>query len=152
MYLTFRKKITGLGGKHVRRFTEETLRLLGKSGADLSLVLTGDREIKRFNQKYLKHNWPTDVLAFGDAERSRPLARFGPHTKLFLGDVMISIDRAKAQAKQYGTQWRDELELYIVHGILHILGLDDHNEKDRSRMRKKESQILNHLHNENIHL
>ena len=138
------------------RFTRGVLKVLRKADMDLSIVLTGDREIRRYNRKYLNHDRPTDVLAFGRGETSFP------SRSNFLGDIMISVDQAKAYARRFGTAWRDaacssggrplgppaprgwrgELELYIVHGILHLLGHDDHAFKDRKRMRKKESQVL----------
>ncbi len=103
---------------------------------DLSLVLTSDREIHRFNRKYLNHDRPTDVLAFHVDEDGRFLKR------RVLGDIMISTERAKIYAKRFGNSFWDEVKLYIVHGILHLLGYDDHKAKDRVRMRRKEKQVL----------
>ena len=105
---------------------------------DLSLVLTTDREIHRFNRTYLGHDRPTDVLAFNLNEPKR----FSK--KPFLGDVMISVDRARMYAKRYNNTLWGEIKLYIAHGILHLLGYDDHRLKDRLRMRRKEKEILQH--------
>lgn len=138
VHLAIRRKISGVGRKQVHQFACAALRVLRQSRKDLSLVLTSDREIRRFNRKYLRHDWPTDVLAFsleGQGFLRRPL----------LGDVMISVDRARVQARQYDTTLWEEIKLYIVHGILHLLGYDDRRLKDRVRMRSKEKQILNRL-------
>lgn len=120
----------------VRRFAGGVLKAVRKSHMDLSLVLTSDREVRRFNRKYLGHDRPTDVLAFNLDERKR-FSR-----KPVLGDVMISVDRARVYAARYNSTLWDEVKLYIVHGILHLLGYDDHRPKDRVRMRRKESEIL----------
>lgn len=125
-----------MNSAHVRRFVSGVLRAVRKSHMDLSLVLTSDREIRRFNRKYLGHDRPTDVLAFNMDERKR-FSR-----KPVLGDVMISVDRARVHAARYNNGLWDEVKLYIVHGILHLLGYDDHRPKDRVRMRRKESEIL----------
>jgi len=117
------------------------------SHADVTLVLTDDRDIRRFNRKYLHRDRPTDVLAFG-ADRL-PRKRVRP---FFLGDIMISVDRAKIHARRFGSALLDELELYIVHGILHLMGFDDRAEKKRVRMRAEEKRVLDQVHAARVRL
>ncbi len=136
VYLTIKKKNPPVSANRVRRFTRGVLKTLGKSHMDLSLVLTNDREIHRFNRKYLHHDRPTDVLAF-NLDEGRRFSK-----QMVLGDIMISTERAKIYAKRFGNSFWDEVKLYIVHGILHLLGYDDHKAKDRVRMRRKEKQVL----------
>ena len=136
VYLEIKKKIPSLSAVRVRRFTQGVLRKLGKSHMDLSLVLTNDREIRRFNRKYLHHDRPTDVLAF-NLKEGLPISK-----RKILGDIMISTERAKIYAKRFENTFWDEVKLYIVHGILHLLGYDDHKARDRVRMRRKEKEIL----------
>ncbi len=68
-----------------------------------------------------------------------------PLTTYISGDIIISVDAAKSQAQEYGTSIAQELTLYIVHGLLHLLGYDDHAPKDIQKMRRKETQVMNYL-------
>ena len=147
VYLEIKKKIPLLNAARVRRFTQGVLRKLGKSHMDVSLVLTNDREIHRFNRKYLNHNRPTDVLAFNldDGQRPAKLKAGARHAVPLLGDIMISTERAKIYAKRFKNTFWNEVKLYIVHGILHLLGYDDHKASDRARMRRKEKEILKNV-------
>lgn len=141
VYISIRIRSEELVLRRVARFARGVLKSLGKTGMDLSMVLTGDREIRRYNRKYLKHDRATDVLAFGYA---------APASAHFLGDIMISVDQAKAYARRFGIAWRDELELYIVHGILHLLGYDDHAPADKKKMRAEESRVLKQVRSNRI--
>jgi len=115
------------------------LRQEGIAGADLSVAIVSDARIKALNQKYLKHHYATDVLAFNFAKDGTPCARD------LCGEVIVSADTARRQAKVFGTTVADELLLYIIHGILHLLGFDDHSAKDITRMRAKEKAVLARL-------
>ena len=145
VYLEIKKKIPLLNAARVRRFTQGVLRKLGKSHMDVSLVLTNDREIHRFNRKYLNHNRPTDVLAFNLDDRQRPTGARSSGAVPLLGDIMISTERAKIYAKRFKNTFWNEVKLYIVHGILHLLGYDDHKAGDRAGMRRKEKEILKNV-------
>ena len=87
-------------------------------------MIVGDAEIKRFNRRYLNRHRATDVLAFSMRE-GRKLAG----SNMVLGDVMISQDRAKAQAVAFGNSTKKELALYVAHGILHLTGFKDGSKK-----------------------
>ncbi len=90
--------------------------------AELSIVLTGDAEIKKLNRLYRKKNKTTDVLSFPLLEGKKLIG--GPRESVPLGDVVISVPQAKRQAAQQGKKLRQELALLLVHGILHLLGYD----------------------------
>ena len=95
----------------------------------LSLVFVSDSAIKKLNQRFLRHNRPTDVLAF-------PLA------PPYLGEVIISPKRAQMQAPIYEATFGEELARYICHGILHLAGYKDKTKKDQTKMRRQENMIL----------
>lgn len=105
--------------------------------ASVSLVFVTDSEIKKLNQEYLGHSWPTDVLAF-------PLKEFSRSNKKsdFLGEIIISPKRAVAQCRNYKTTFENELARYVIHGILHLNGYTDKNANDFERMHAKEDAIL----------
>lgn len=97
---------------------------------ELSVVFAVDSEIKALNKKYRGKDRPTDVLSF-------PLGEKG-----ILGDIVISVERARAQAEAFGTSFKSEVELYIIHGALHLLGYDDETPAAAKAMRKKEKELL----------
>ena len=121
------------------------LRHEGVQQAFLSIVFVSNQKIKSLNKKYLSRDYATDVLAFdsNDQVRTKTSARRKPRS--VSGDVIISTDAAKKNARLYGVSPSQELALYIIHGILHLLGYDDHKAADIQRMRRKEQKILSYL-------
>jgi probable rRNA maturation factor len=119
---------------------QATLDLTGSNeGADLSLVLTGDAQLHELNRQYLGVDAPTDVLSF-------PAGEIDPETGLiYLGDVIISYQRAQAQAAAGGHPVEDELQLLVVHGVLHLLGRDHAEEIEKVKMWAEQSAILSRL-------
>lgn len=93
-------------------------RLFSKTEVNFRFV--SDQEIKKWHKDYLQDPTPTDVIAFSMREGEKPLAN-----EDVLGDIVISVDTAKRQAKQYAKKLNEELTLYMIHGVLHLLGYDD---------------------------
>ena len=106
------------------RIAKKTLRAEHASGA-VTIYITDNAEIRRLNRQFHATNAPTDVLSF-------PV----------VGDIVISYEQARVQARTVGWRIRDELELLTVHGILHLLGYDDLTPRARARMWKRQSEIL----------
>jgi probable rRNA maturation factor len=102
-------------------------------GAELEVALTSDAVIRRINQKFLGRGGATDVLAFpyGDEVGRR-----------VMGEVLISVERARAQARRVGWPVRCEVALLLIHGVLHLSGYDDHTSSGAARMRASERAIL----------
>ncbi len=106
------------------------LRGEGRDHAAVTVVLVDDPYIRQLNHKYRQLDRATDVLSFN-------LDDDGPGQEA-LGDVYISVDRARDQADRYHVSLDDELHRLVVHGCLHLLGYDHHNTSDRKVMREKE--------------
>lgn len=103
---------------------------------DLSIVLTGDKRLQELNRDYLGIDSPTDVLSF-------PASESDPETGApYLGDILLSIPRAKAQAKTAGHALEAEVQLLVVHGVLHLLGHDHAKPGEKSKMWKAQAEIL----------
>ncbi|HLE08566.1 MAG TPA: rRNA maturation RNase YbeY [Thermodesulfobacteriota bacterium] len=117
--------------KKVRHAAEAILNELGPVKKELSIFLTGDSTIKGLNKKYRHIDRPTDVLSFPmDDPR-------------LLGDVVISVEMAKKQAKGLKVGFYQELTRLLVHGTLHLLGYDHaKGGKEARRMREKEEEII----------
>lgn len=111
--------------------------------AEAAVVLVGDGEIAAYNQRWLGREGPTDVIAFaareGVAGEAAEAARAEP---LDLGDVFVSVDRARSQAAEYGCTLEEEVARLVVHGVLHLLGWDDTGEEDARRMSERTEAIL----------
>ena len=107
-------------------------------GGDLSIVFVTDQRIKVLNKKYLKRECTTDVLSFDLREDPRKMKRVE-------GEIIISADSARKNAKTFGGSPQKEIILYVIHGILHLLGFDDHSPKDIQSMRREEQKILKAL-------
>ena len=117
------------------------LKHLNIRSADLSVVIVTDRKIHEINRKFLGHDYPTDVVAFdlSDKELSRTRRL---KTRRVEGEIYVSAVTARRNAARFKARPAQELTLYIVHGILHLLGYDDHSAKDKKVMREKEQEIL----------
>jgi len=103
---------------------------------EVTLVLTGDAQLRKLNRDFLGVDSPTDVLAFSGGETD-------PDTGgLYLGDVVISYDRALDQAAAMKHSIGDELQLLVVHGLLHLLGYDHADKESKSAMWRMQSEIL----------
>lgn len=110
----------------------------GVAASDLSIVLVDNAAIHALNRQHLGHDWPTDVISFALSEPDEPELS---------GELIVSAEMALEAAQEVGIDPRDELALYIVHGLLHLRGFDDLNEADAARMRERENL---HLSSEGI--
>ena len=121
----------------IERAARETLRHQAVLGdPDLTIVITDDERLRELNRQYLGLNEPTDVLAFPSKETD-------PDTGArYLGDVTISLPRAEQQAREAGHSLPDEVQLLVVHGVLHLLGHDHEKPEDKAHMWHAQRQIL----------
>jgi len=107
--------------------------------SDLTIVLTDEAKLHELNRDYLGVDAPTDVLSF-PADEEDPES--GVH---YLGDILISIPRAKKQAKAAGHPLEAEVQLLVVHGTLHLLGHDHAKVKEKARMWKAQAEVMSKL-------
>ena len=117
------------------------------SPASLALILSDDAELATLNEKHMGHEGPTDVLSFPMLTEGFALP---PGRRPHLGDIVISVERAALQATEgrggqtSDVRWSaaDELRLLVVHGVLHVCGMDHAEPVDNERMRALERRIL----------
>ncbi len=109
------------------------------SQGELSVVLTDDEQLQELNRDYLGVDAPTDVLSF-------PASETDPESgEAYLGDILISVQRASQQAEAAGHPLQAEVQLLVVHGVLHLLGHDHAEPKEKARMWSAQSAILKSL-------
>jgi probable rRNA maturation factor len=107
--------------------------------SELSIILTNDVRLHELNLNYLGIDAPTDVLSF-------PASETDPETGArYIGDILISIPRAQNQAEAAGHPLESEIQLLVVHGILHLLGYDHAETEDKAVMWKVQAEILERL-------
>jgi probable rRNA maturation factor len=110
-----------------------------KINADITIVLTDDRQLHELNKEFLDVDSPTDVLSF-------PASETDPETgAVYLGDILISIPRAAQQAESAGHSLEAEVQLLTVHGTLHLLGFDHASEEEKNLMWSKQAEVLQRL-------
>lgn len=113
---------------------------------ELSIVLTDDARLQELNRDYLGIDAPTDVLSF-------PASETDPQTGArYIGDILISVPRAQSQADAAGHALESELQLLVVHGVLHLLGHDHADPKEKKRMWQAQAEILKSLDLGNIQI
>lgn len=128
----------GVSRADVMRRARAMLDAVQMAHSELSILLTGDDQIRALNRVYRKKNRSTDVLAFAQSEPTRV-----DHTSRLLGDVVVSIPTAARQAGARGADLTSELTILLAHGLLHLLGWDhDTASKDR-RMRRETERLSN---------
>lgn len=120
----------------LRRLVGLTLSRLGESDADVSLLIAGDDRVRGLNRSYRGIDRATDVLSFPDGDAL-------PDGRRFLGEIVVSLDTARAQAESLGHGELRELEELVLHGVLHLLGHD--HEHDGGEMSRLELELRGEL-------
>lgn len=115
---------------------------------DVYITLTNNEEIHKINKEYRDVDRPTDVLSFPMYERDE-IADLKNNTddeiEKILGDIIVSIEKVREQAEEYGHSFERELAYLVTHGMLHLLGYDHMIEEEKAVMRKREEEILETL-------
>jgi probable rRNA maturation factor len=127
-----RYKHLRLGGL-LKRAVEAALKHQGAKEAEVTVMVTGDQKLAKLNAEFLGETRSTDVLSFPSGEKG------------YLGDIAISLPRARAQAKAGGHKLTEELQLLAVHGTLHLLGYDHATVAEKKRMWAVQDKVLNKL-------
>jgi len=138
-----RQRAARLARRPLESFLRRVKNELGLDEASLTVCLVSDAEIARMNEKFRKKKGPTDVLSFPTVARRRPvrLRRGSRHVKPgeYLGDIAVSPSTARRYAKKNGRTLSSELQVLILHGVLHLLGYD--HETDHGQMDKIEQKL-----------
>lgn len=111
----------------------------------ISITLTNPENIRKLNSEYRNIDKETDVLSFPMFEKEEIEEIKNLQYEEVLGDIVISIDRVKEQAEEYGHSFERELSYMLVHGFYHLMGEDHIEENDKKIMREKEEFVLNNL-------
>ena len=108
-----------------------------KKVGDISYIFCSDEKILEVNRQYLEHDYYTDIITFDYTEGDK-----------ISGDLFISLDTVKTNAEKFNTNYNEELHRTIIHGILHLCGIDDKGPGEREIMEKNENNALSLLKND----
>ena len=111
----------------LKAVSEEEGRRLGQ----ISVIFCSDPYLLEINRKYLGHDYYTDIITFDYSEGDT-----------ISGDLFISVDTVRSNAEYYSADFKDELDRVIVHGVLHLIGYDDHTDEQSAEMRARENHYL----------
>ena len=125
--IRFELKQKMLNNRWLKMVAGSEMRRLGA----INIIFCSDNYILDVNMKYLQHDYFTDIITFDYCEGD-----------VLSGDLFISIDSVRENALFYGTEFADELNRVMVHGLLHLIGYDDHTEEDIAVMRQKENYYI----------
>ncbi len=109
-----------------------------KKIGEIAYIFCSDEKILEINIQYLNHDYYTDIITFDYSEGN-----------VMSGDLFISLDTVRSNAEKFGTDYAEELNRVIIHGILHLCGFKDKSPKDEKVMREKENEALKELRIEN---
>ena len=127
----------------IQRAADVTGKIYGVENCELSITLTDDKNIHALNKKYRNIDRPTDVLSFAFRESEEPEI-LNAEVEI-LGDIIISLERAKIQAEEFGHSYLREVIFLEVHGILHLLGYDHMEENERLEMETEQKFVMEQL-------
>jgi probable rRNA maturation factor len=117
--------------RHMNTWIKAVAQVYGKTIGDVSYIFCDDAKILEVNKTYLKHNYFTDIITFDNTEHNR-----------LSGDVFISVDTVRDNAKRFGVSFSEELHRVMIHGILHLCGQNDKTQEESKQMREKENMAL----------
>lgn len=129
--VSFRRAGTGLPRAELQAFARDLIAHVS-GGRHFECLITDDRELRRLNREFLGHDYPTDVLSFPSGTKGG-----------FAGEMAISAERAAEQAAQFGHSLPEEIKILMLHGVLHLVGMD--HEKDRGVMARTEKRWRKHF-------
>ena len=127
------QEIVPIDRGRMREIARAVLEGEGIAEYEISLAFVDNPTIHALNKRYLQHDEPTDVLSF-------PLSE--PNSRRLAGELVIGAEVALAQAQERGHDVQTELALYVIHGLLHLCGYDDHSDREVKEMRDRERHYL----------
>ncbi|MBO7379732.1 MAG: rRNA maturation RNase YbeY [Bacteroidales bacterium] len=118
----------------IRNWIKQVAALHGKRVGEISYIFCNDEKILEVNRQYLKHDYYTDIITFDYTEGDK-----------LSGDLFISLDTVRTNAEQFGQPYNTELHRVIIHGVLHLCGIDDKGPGEREIMEHNENEALSLL-------
>ena len=136
-----RQRARKIDSRLLKKIAEALLADLEIKKSELGVSLVAAREMTLINETFLQHEGSTDVITFDYSAPEKRKAESGKR-KLLHGEIFICLNEAVSQSKKFKTTWQSEIVRYLIHGVLHLLGHDDHLATARRRMKHEENRLL----------
>ena len=130
-YNTINVKMPAIRRRDTSAWVKAVAASYGKKVGEIAYIFVDDEEILRVNREYLQHDYYTDIITFDYTEGDT-----------ISGDLFISLDTVRTNAEQYGKLYEEELHRVIIHGILHLCGINDKGPGEREQMEAAEDKAL----------
>ncbi|MDR1459350.1 MAG: rRNA maturation RNase YbeY [Bacteroidales bacterium] len=117
--------------RETSNWIKDVARIHRKKIGEIAFIFCSDKKILEINRQYLQHDYYTDIITFDYSEKN-----------IISGDIFISVDTVKSNSEKFNTHYNDELYRVIIHGILHLCGLNDKSPEEENGMREKENEAL----------
>lgn len=130
-------KLPTIKKRATNAWIKEVAKGYNKKAGNIAYIFCSDEKILEVNKQYLQHDYYTDIITFDYTEGD-----------VISGDLFISLDTVKSNAEQFHTDYNEELHRIIIHGILHLCGINDKGPGEREQMTEKENMALAILHQE----
>jgi len=130
-YYTENVKTPSVKKKEINEWIKKVADLHGKKVGEISYIFCDDEKILEVNNQYLQHDYYTDIITFDYTAGNK-----------ISGDIFISLDTVKSNSEEFGTDYIVELQRIIIHGILHLCGIEDKTDEARKNMTEKENEAL----------
>ena len=130
-YNTVNVKMPAIRRRDTSAWVKAVAASYGKKVGEIAYIFVDDEEILRVNREYLQHDYYTDIITFDYTEGDT-----------ISGDLFISLDTVRTNAEQYGKPYEEELHRVIIHGILHLCGINDKGPGEREQMEAAEDKAL----------
>ncbi|NDW10845.1 rRNA maturation RNase YbeY [Dysgonomonas sp. 520] len=127
-------KLPPIKRRIISQWIKQTAASYNKAVGDVAYIFCSDEKILQINREYLQHDYYTDIITFDYSEDN-----------IISGDIFISLDTVKSNSEQFGTDFIDELHRIIIHGILHLCGINDKSPEERKHMTQCEDEALKNL-------
>ncbi|MDR4507826.1 MAG: rRNA maturation RNase YbeY [Candidatus Brocadiaceae bacterium] len=127
------QKLYPINKKRIRKLVRNVLKN-EKRDAELNIVFIDNKKIRKINRNFLGHNYATDVISFSYGEI--------PHENAICGEIIVSVEMALHRVQEDANLVEDEIALYVVHGLLHLLGYDDKQKGEAKKMHQREKELL----------
>ncbi|MBO5133648.1 MAG: rRNA maturation RNase YbeY [Bacteroidaceae bacterium] len=130
-YNTINVKLPNLSRRATSAWVKAVAKTYGKRVGELAYIFCDDEKILEVNRQYLEHDYYTDIITFDYSEADT-----------IAGDLFISLDTVASNAEQFGRPYEEELHRVIIHGVLHLCGINDKGPGEREQMEQAENQAL----------